>query len=138
MSRKEKKLKAPAGPSRHEVAAKAERAIAWARVFERIVDKCGLAGAFLFFVCGFVVVYASAEQKKAIIDLFILGHGIHELYPTLLASLVFLALLLGQQYYYERRIRRMDKELVRLGEWKSNHQQSLISSPLHHSEEAGE
>jgi hypothetical protein len=138
MSRKQKKPQAPVGLSRHEIAAKAERAIAWARVFERIVDKCGLTGAFLFFACGFVVVYASAEQKRAIIDLFILGHGIKELYPTLLASLVFLALLMGQQYYYGKRIRRMDKELARLGEWKSNHQQSLISSPLHHSEEAGE
>jgi hypothetical protein len=137
MSRKDKKPKLPVGPSKYEVAAKAERAVAWARVFERIVDKCGLTGAFLFFVCGFVVLYASPNQKRAIIDLFILGHGIHELYPTLLASLVFLALLLGQQYYYEKRIGKMEKELARLGEWKTNYQQSVISSPLHHSKEVG-
>ena len=138
MSRKDKKQKQTIRPPRYEVAAKAERAIAWARVFEHLVDKCGLTGAFLFFVCGFVVVYASPDQKKSIIDLFVLGRGVRELYPTLLASLVFLALLAAQQYYYERRIRRMDKELTRLGAWKSNHQQISVPSPLHHSEEIGE
>ena len=124
--------------TRRDTAAKAQRAVAWARVIERLIDKCGLTGAFLIFVCGFVVWYASPDQKRAIIDLFVLGHGIHQLYPTLLTGVVFIALLLGQQHFAEKRIRAMEKELARLGQWKSDHQQQLIGAPLHHSGEGGE
>jgi hypothetical protein len=116
-----------------EARAKADRAMAWAGVFEKLVDKCGLAGAFLIFVCGFVMAYATADQKREIINLFILGHGIRAFYPAFVSSAVFLLLLFGQQFYFDRRIRKLQIELTRLGQWKSDHQQQLIDGPLHHS-----
>ena len=111
----------------------AQVAKAWAGVFEKLIEKVGLTGAFLVFVCIFVAMYASQEQKKEIIDLFILGHGIRALYPTLVASAVFLTLLIGQQFYFGKRIHQMDRELTRLGQWKTDHQEQQLGVPLHHS-----
>src|SRR5215467_9249489 len=90
---------------------KAGAAMAWAGVFEKLIEKVGLTGAFLVFCCIFVVIYASPQQKNEIIDLFVLGRGIRALYPTVVASAVFLALLVGQQFYFNRRIRLMEIEL---------------------------
>jgi hypothetical protein len=116
-----------------EARARADRAVAWAGVFEKLVDKCGLAGAFLIFVCIFVLAYASPDQKRDIINLFILGRGIRALYPTLASSAVFVLLLFGQQFYFEKRIRKLQIELTRLGQWKSDHQEKQLTGPLHHS-----
>ncbi len=128
-----KRDKARRPPNRWGAAGKGQAAAAWAGVFEKLIEKVGLTGAFLVFVCIFVVVYASPQQRTEIIDLFILGHGIRALYPTLVASAVYLSLLIGQQYYLGRRIRRMEIELARLGQWKSDHQENQIGEPLHHS-----
>src|SRR5260370_35543692 len=115
-----------------EAKAKADQAVAWAAVFEKLVDKCGLAGAFLIFVCVFVVIYASADQKKDIIDLFILGRSIRALYPALLSSAAFILLLFGQQFYYDRRIRTFQMELTRFGQCKRDPQDKQFGEPLHH------
>ncbi len=123
----------PKQTGKWEARAKADRAMAWAGVFEKLVDRCGLAGAFLIFVCIFVLAYASAEQKREIINLFILGHGIRAFYPALVSSAVFVLLLFGQQFYFDRRIRSLQIELTRLGQWKSDHQEQQIAGPLHHS-----
>jgi len=128
-----KKEKPGQSRSKWEASGKGQAAAAWAGVFEKLIDKVGLTGAFLVFVCIFVVVYASPEQKKEIIDLFVLGHGIRALYPTLAASAAFIALLIGQQHYFGRRIRSMEIELARLGQWKSDHQENQIGEQLHHS-----
>ena len=133
MARKQPKQPAKQPPGKWEAKAKADRTVAWAAVFERLIDKCGLAGAFLVFVCIFVVVFASADQKRDIIDLFILGRGIRALYPALVSSAAFILLLFGQQFYYDRRIRMLQIELTRLGQWKSDHQDRQFDEPLHHS-----
>jgi len=112
---------------------RADQAVAWAGVIERLIDKCGLTGAFLIFISIFVVVYASPEQKQDIINLFVLGRGIHAFYPTLVAAVVFVLLLFGQQFYFDRRIRKLQLELARVGQWKSDHQQTQTVEPLHHS-----
>jgi hypothetical protein len=126
------KPKQPAG--KWEARAKADKAMAWAGVFEKLVDKCGLAGAFLVFVCIFVLVFATSEQKHEIINLFILGHGIQAFYPTLVSSGIFILLLFGQQFYFGRRVHKLQIELTRLGQWKSDHQEQQIADPLHHSQ----
>ena len=128
-----KKDKARRPLNKWEGAGRGQAAAAWAGVFEKLIEKVGLTGAFLVFVCIFVMVYASPKQRTEIIDLFILGHGIRALYPTLVASAVYLALLIGQQHYLGSRIRRMEIELARLGQWKSDHQENQIGEPLHHS-----
>jgi hypothetical protein len=126
----------PKPPAKWEARAKADKAMAWAGVFEKLVDKCGLAGAFLVFVCIFVVVFATSEQKHEIINLFILGRGIQAFYPTLVSSGIFVLLLFGQQFYFGRRVHNLQLELTRLGQWKSDHQEQQIAGPLHHSQAA--
>jgi hypothetical protein len=132
MARGSGKPPKPKQTGKWEARAKADRAMAWAGVFEKLVDKCGLAGAFLIFVCAFVMGYATTEQKHEIINLFVLGHGIQAFYPTLVSSAVFVLLLFGQQFYFGNRIRKLQLELTRLGQWKSDHQEKQIG-PLHHS-----
>jgi len=128
-----KKDKTRQPPRKWGATSKGQAAAAWAGVFEKLIEKVGLTGAFLVFVCIFVVVYASPHQRSEIIDLFVLGHGIRALYPTLVASAVYICLLIGQQHYLGKRIKRMEIELARLGQWKSDHQENQIGGPLHHS-----
>src|SRR5260370_16950982 len=83
-----------------EAKAKADQAVAWAAVFEKLVDKCRLAGAFLIFVCVFVVIYPSAAHKQDIIDLFLFSLIIPPLSPPLLSLPTSLLLLFAHQLHY--------------------------------------
>lgn len=106
---------------------------AFATLFRILVETTGLTGAIFFCVFFFVVVYASAEQKRAIIDFYVLGKGfVGGPYAAIAITVVFGAIFIAQGYYYRGLIRGMQAELERLGQWKSEYQQGQTTEKLHH------
>ncbi len=81
----------------------------------------------------FVESNASMEQKRDMIDLYILGRGVGQLYPLLVVGSLFTVTLFAQRFYFRKQIKLRDEEVRRLGEWKTEHQEKQIGVPLHHS-----
>ena len=81
----------------------------------------------------FVERNGSVEQKKDMIDMYILGRGVGHSYPLLVVGSLFTVTLFAQRFYYRKHIKLRDEEVRRLGEWKTEHQEKQIGVPLHHS-----
>jgi|SRR5271156_512029 len=108
--------------------------LAVATVFEAVLDRFGWPGALLVFIAYFVEKYATLEQKRGLIDLYLLGRNASSLYTHLVLGGIFVAALLAQRFYFRKKLKLKDDELTRLGVWKTEHQEKLIGTPLHHSE----
>lgn len=99
-----------------------------------IGDRFGLPGLAIAYGIYFVESNATAEQKRAIIDTYILLHGIEVIYPVVVLAFISALLFGGQWYYYHRRLKVMKNELKRLGEWKTERQERQLGVSLHHSD----
>ena len=109
--------------------------MALATAFEAVLDRFGWPGALLVFAAYFVEKYATLEQKRELIDLYLLGRNASSLYVHLVEGALFVAALLAQRYFFRKKIKLKDEELTRLGLWKTEHQEDQIEAPLHHSGE---
>lgn len=103
-------------------------------VFQALVETVGLAGTFLFLAFSFVVQYASEEQKRAIIEMYVLWRGPSRTLPLLLYSIAVVMLIFAQRHYYEKLLRDCRSEVDRIGREKSALQEKLGPSPMHHSQ----
>lgn len=105
---------------------------------EAILDRFGWPGALLIYGIYFIEKNAMQDQKRAVIDLYLLGKGINLQYPLIILGGVFILAFLAQWRYYHRKFRLMKEEVRRLGEWKTKHQEQKVGGPLHHSGDAEE
>lgn len=108
--------------------------MALATVFEAILDRFGWPGALLVFVAYFVEKYATLQEKRDLIELYLLGRNASSVYTHLVLGGIFVAALLAQRYYFRKKLKIKDDELTRLGLWKTEHQEKQIGASLHHSE----
>ncbi|HEY2392671.1 MAG TPA: hypothetical protein VGK22_15965 [Candidatus Angelobacter sp.] len=110
----------------------AYRPSSWPAVFEKIADKFGIPTAFGVMSFVAVSMWATTEQKRAIIDMYVLGRGVDQIYPIVIFSVIAVVLSFCQNRYFRRQLRLKDDEIARLAEYKSEHQQSQIDKRLHH------
>jgi hypothetical protein len=108
--------------------------MALATAFEAILDRFGWPGALLVFVAYFVEKYATLEEKRDLIELYLLGRNASSLYTHLVLGGIFIAAMLAQRHYFRKQLKIKDEELTRLGLWKTEHQEKQIGAPLHHIE----
>jgi hypothetical protein len=99
----------------------------------RVIDRFGWPGGTVILVFIFVEAHGTPSQKHEIIDMLIHpdspgGRAIALL--VLLTSGIFVA----QHHYWKRKMKTMQKEIDRLAEWKTQHQQERIPVDLHHTQ----
>lgn len=111
--------------------------LAWAKIVEAVLDRFGWPGFIVAYGIYFVQQNATLEQKRALIDLYLLGHGIDIYYPLILLMCLWALAFFAQRTYYRKKLAVMENELKRLGQWKSDHQEKQIGTSLHHSESGG-
>ena len=99
----------------------------------RVAERFGWPGAALIIAWRFLETNGSVDQKRQVIDMFILGKGIGANYPFLVMAGVFALLLLAQRVAWKKRTKYLTDEIDRLSKWKSEHQESTIPG-LHSSE----
>src|SRR5260370_12499515 len=95
--------------------------MALATAFEAVLDRFGWPGALLVFIAYFVEKYATLEQKRDLIDLYLLGRNASSLYTHLVLVGIFVSTLLAQRHYFRKKLRIKDEELLLLGLWKTKH-----------------
>jgi len=108
--------------------------LAAAQVVDSVIDKFGWPGAVLLYVVYLIERHATEEQRRAIIDLYLLGKGVQAVYPVLVIGGLFSLVAIAQRHYYRKRIKLMEAEIQRLGSEKSYAQESALGITLHHSE----
>ena len=101
----------------------------------RIVEHFGWPGALLIVCWRFVESHGTIEQKREIIDRFILGKGVTGGYPFLVMGGVFVLVVVAQYYFWQHRTKVLINEIERLSKWKSEHQEKKIGTDLHHTDE---
>jgi hypothetical protein len=116
----------PTSPSQKDL----EKAIAWANLFTALVDRIGWPGLLVVFFGAIMFFWASADQKRQFIDLYILGKGIGQIWPLVVLSVIFAATVLAQLRVYGKKIALLKRELERVGDEKSLLQQELTATKL--------
>ena len=103
------------------------------RAIQVLVESIGLPGTFLVLGYFFVDKYASIEQKRAIIDMYVLWREPHSILPLGIYSVAVVSLMFAQRHYYANKINALQNEVDRIGKEKSVLQEKLSPSPIHHS-----
>ncbi len=106
----------------------------FAQIFTSLVETFGWPGASVVLVFWFVVWYATTEQKQRIIETYILGTGISRIWPLLVLSFTFAAVVLAQHRLHKRKIAILSEELEREGKAKSRLQEGRMTKPLQHAQ----
>lgn len=102
----------------------------WVDLLTAIVDRGGWPGLL---VVGFGVVFvsfSSTAQKQEFFDIYVLGHGIREVYPLVVLSVLFAATVIAQFRVYGKQIAVLQHELTRVADEKSKLQQELTTTKL--------
>lgn len=107
---------------------------AFADIVTSLVDRIGLTGAVFFALFYLVITGATPAQKEQIVDKYVLWKGVSGQYPFLIVAAVCAVVVLGQHYFYRRKLRVKDDEIERISKLKTEHQQRRINAPLHHSD----
>lgn len=106
-----------------------------AKIVDSLLDKFGWPGLLVLFVMYLVAYRASEDQVHALIDMYLLGRGIGNIYPTIVMAVIFLGVLFAQRHLYKRKENQMLAELARIGAEKSKRQEAALGVKLHHSPE---
>lgn len=97
-----------------------------------LVDKFGWPGVLVGFVIWLVEHDATVEQRRAIIDLYVLGKGLQAVYPLVFMGGLFLLVSLAQRYSYRKKLKLLEDEIQRIGGAKSAKQERALGTSLHH------
>jgi hypothetical protein len=109
--------------------------LAAAKIVDSLVEKFGWPGVLVLFVMHMVEFRATDEERHALIDMYLLGRGLSTVYPIIVMSGIFLAVLFAQRHLYIRKENLMLAEIARIGGEKSNKQEVVLGVKLHHSPE---
>lgn len=104
-----------------------------ADIATKVVDKVGLPGTFILLAYLFVERNASAEQKEAIINMYVLGEELGSPFPLVAFAVLSAIAIIGQYLWYRQKLKIKSAEIDRLSGLKSSFQQDKIGTPLHHS-----
>jgi hypothetical protein len=97
-----------------------------------LIETFGWPGATIILGYGFVVQYATAEQKQRLIEMYLLGGGIRQVWPMVVLSVVFAVLSIAQHRWYVKQIGIYTNEIARIGEEKSALQERRAGRRLQH------
>lgn len=103
-----------------------------ANIFATLVETFGWPGAAVLLGFWFVVWYATEEQKRRIIEMYVLGTGIAKLWPIIILSVTFGVTALAQRRWYLKKVKILTAEIEREGVQKSLLQDKKISKQLQH------
>jgi hypothetical protein len=102
-----------------------------ARAFAKLAESIGWPGLVFVITFYFIEKHATVEQKRVIIDVYVLGRGLFDEPVPAGIGVFFLLVMVLQHGYYQRRIKVMQEEIDRLSADKRNSQsESLPGIPL--------
>lgn len=101
----------------------------------KCIDRFGWPGGTLVLAYVFVERHATTQQKQEIIEM-VIHPGSPGAGRLGMLLLLFGAIFYAQHLLCAKRVQTMQREIDRLAEWKTQHQQAPLPSPLHHTGKA--
>ena len=96
------------------------------------LGQFGFPGIVLMLVYFFVTNYASAEQKRELIDAYFLFKGENSgIFGTIIFCIFGIVVFVGTRVHYRRQLRLKDEEIDRIAEEKTKLQQKALKHLLH-------
>src|ERR1051326_2236968 len=108
------------------------------RFFTTLVDRFGWPGAALFALGTAIQLWATGDQKRQMIDMYVLGKGMYSWWPLAAPTVIFVLLFWAQRELKNREIRKIKDEMKRVGRKKSELQEKLTGRQLRHRNEDAE
>jgi hypothetical protein len=102
------------------------------RFFTTLVDRFGWPGAALIALGMSIQLWGTSEQKHQMVDMFILGKGMHTWWPMVVPSVAFVLLVWAQRETNKKEIKKIREEMRRIGAEKSALQEKLSQRRLRH------
>ncbi|SRR5216684_1215102 len=102
----------------------------WVDLLTAIVDRGGWPGLLVVFFGVVFVFFSSTAQKQEFFDIYVLGHGVREVYPLVVLGVLFAATIVAQFRVYGKQIAVLQLELTRVADEKSKLQQELTTTKL--------
>lgn len=99
-------------------------------LFTTLIERFGWPGAVTILIYSFVQQYATLEQKRRLIEIYLLSKNCNVKIGIALGCFVILYLL--QAYHFRKLIETKQGEIDRLSAWRNAHQEKLIDTDLHH------
>jgi len=96
------------------------------------IDVVGWPGFLVLAFLFILEINGTTEQKHEFIDQYILGKQMPIYWTTVVFGTLFAIIVVAQQAYWRKRMRKIQAELTRLADWKSDHQQAEIDTTLQH------
>ena len=124
----------PTPKNQKQAARGVARIQAFAQVFTSLIETFGWPGATVILAFGFVIAYATTDQKQRIIETYILGTGIGKVWIILVMAFLFAATSLAQDRIYRKKLATLSEEVEREGRAKSLLQEKQITKELQHAE----
>ena len=106
--------------------------IAVIQFFTTLVDRFGWPGAALIALSTALALWPTSAQHQEMVDMYILGKGMHSWYPLAVPSVVFVLLVWAQRETNKREVRKIKEEMRREGAQKSELQERLTGRRLRH------
>jgi len=100
--------------------------------FTTLVDRFGWPGAALIAIGTAIQLWATPDQKHQLIDMYILGKGMLSWWPVIVPTVMFVLLVWAQRETNNREVRKLKKEMRRVGTKKSELQEKLSERRLRH------
>ena len=102
------------------------------RLFTALVERFGWPGAVLIALGVFTHLWSSEDQKHQIIDMYILGKGMHSWWPLAVPSIFFGLVVWAQYEMNKKKVKELTKEMRRIGAEKSALQERISGRDLQH------
>ena len=123
-------------PTTSDVPAPPKGWLAWAQLaihlLTTIIETFGWTGFVVLAFFFFIVHYATDAQKQEMIDLYVLGKGIGNIWPMVSIAGLFAVTSFAQHRWYKNKIKDLEEEVNREGHEKSKLQEKLIGKKLQH------
>ena len=102
--------------------------------FGSVVERFGWPGTIVIFLMYIIEKYGTDDQKREIINMYVLGHGLPSFWPIAAVSIVSVLAILAQKRYYEVQLDSVNKRLDEVAAEKSRLQEQLVGKVLRHSD----
>lgn len=99
-----------------------------------VVERVGWPGTIVIFWIYLIEKYGTDAQKRAMIDMYILGQGLPAFWPIAFVSIASVLALLAQRRFYGMKLDSMSKRLDEIATEKSRLQEQLVGKALQHSD----
>jgi hypothetical protein len=102
------------------------------RLFGILIEQVGFLGALLIATLWFINRNATQDQKRRIIEMYVLGQGISLVWPVVAVFVGCVVVVFAQHYIHQKKEQVLQTRINELAEEKTHLQEEAVGRKLRH------